>query len=153
MPIDDPFRFLDYRFNKILDVVHNGKAKAVICCDVKKIGDEAFSSRLSKVLGSDIKVGTRKKNVAVSKYGANLIRIINTFLVRRKETYSENTVTRGPYFTWLLLVVTVRKIDNFYSRIFGRKEIINTLTADKIKRLYAADNAKLLEKYNVDLSC
>jgi len=151
IPTDNPFKYLDYRFNKILDILHN-KENTVICSDVKKINDKKFIASLNDLLGSDMQIGSKKLNSSVSKYGLSLIRMINIVLVKRKETYSKKAVVRGSYFVWFLLVSTIRKLDSFYIRIFGRNSLMDIPAEIKIKNLYAADNAKLLEQYNIDLS-
>ena len=151
LPDKNPYEYLDYRFSKVLDILHNSKAKNVICYDVRQINTNGFTDDLTKVLNSKVENVTSERNVAVSKYGANIIRIINACLVTKKETYTEKTQTRVPYIIWLSLVVIVRKVDNLYSRKFGRKDIMNSELKSRIKEIYIDDNKRLNEKYGVNV--
>ena len=151
LPAEAPFRYVDYRFNEILDTLYGGNAKKILCYDVRKIGSDDFISHLGEALDTRFDEVSGERNVAVSRFGASIIRIINVLLVKKKETYTKKTQTRGLYILWLSLVVFVRKIDNFYSRRFGRKDVMNSEIKKMIEEVYYHDNNKLKNEYGIDL--
>ena len=104
LPKNDPFKFLDYRYDKILDILSTSKAKKIICHDIIDIKNGNFNKSIKFFLGIDLKKIKNKENFGVSKYGLIIIRLLNILLVKKKQHYEEKTVTRTPYFTWLLLV-------------------------------------------------
>jgi len=151
LPAENPFKYVDYRFNAILNTLSNGNVKEIICYDVRQIGSNEFMNHLGDILNTKIDRVSGERNVAVSKVGAAIIRIINVLLVEKKETYVKKTETRGPYIFWLLLVVLVRKTDNFYSGKFGRKDVMTSVIKDRIEKIYFDDNNKLKKEYGIDL--